>query len=98
MMIGSDSGRASVMSSSHSLQNPKLTSTVDALQQGPRPLPFFLQMAQHEAGDDHARLARILSGLRKFQTTSRPPAPAPMPVAASAGRARLFDFGGDGPA
>lgn len=55
-------------------------------------------MAQHEAGDDRARLAQILSGLRKFQAAERPPPPPPVPVVASAGRARLFDYGGPGPA
>src|SRR3546814_13405879 len=75
MMTGSDSGRASVMSSSDSLESSKLTPTLVALQQGPRPLPFFLQMAQHETTGDAARLAHILAGLRAFQAAARPPPP-----------------------
>src|SRR3546814_2848294 len=95
MMMEADSGRASVMSSSDSLESVKVTSTLDALQQGPRPLPLFLQMAQHEAGGDRARLSRILAGLRAFQAAERPPPPPSPPVAARAGNARLLDFGGD---
>src|SRR3546814_12890838 len=75
MMMESDSGRASVMSSSDSLESVKVTSTLDALQQGPRPLPLFLQMAQNEAGGERARLSRILAGLRAFQAAERPPPP-----------------------
>lgn len=55
-------------------------------------------MAQHEAKGDAARLAHILAGLRAFQAAARPPAPPDVPVVASAGRARLLDFGGKGPA
>src|SRR3546814_1297771 len=47
---------------------------------------------------DAARLAHILAGLRAFQAAARPPAPPDVPVVASAGRARLLDFGGKGPA
>src|SRR3546814_5580663 len=86
------------MSSSDSLESSKLTPTLVALQQGPRPLPFFLQMAQHETTGDAARLAHILAGLRAFQAAARPPAPPDVPGVASAGRARLLDFGGKGPA
>src|SRR3546814_1836292 len=55
-------------------------------------------MAQHETTGDAARLAHILAGLRAFQAAARPPAPPDVPVVASAGRARLLDFGGKGPA
>src|SRR3546814_10673700 len=72
MMTGSDSGRASVMSSSDSLESSKLKPTLVALQQGPRPLPFFLKMAQHETTGDAARLAHILAGLSAFQAAPRP--------------------------
>ena len=98
MMIGSDSLLASVIGSSDSLENAKLASTLDALQQGPRPLPLFLQLAQQETAGDAARLRNILAGLRKLQEAPAPPAPPPPPVIASAGRARLFDYGGTGPA
>src|SRR3546814_12188219 len=55
-------------------------------------------MAQHETTGDAARLAHILAGLRAFQAAARPPAPPDVPVVASAGRARLLDFGGKGSA
>src|SRR3546814_7207737 len=50
------------------------------------------------SGGDRARLSRILAGRRAFQAAERPPPPPSPPVAARAGNARLFDFGGDGPA
>src|SRR3546814_20002345 len=55
-------------------------------------------MAQHETTGDAARLAHILAGLRALQADARPPAPPDVPVVASAGSARLLDFGGKGPA
>src|SRR3546814_2488968 len=96
MMTGSDSGRASVMSSSDSLESSKLTPTLVALKQGRRPLPFFLQMAQHETTGDAARLPHIFAGLRAFRAPARPPAQPAVPVVPSAGRAGLWDFGGKG--
>src|SRR3546814_17166450 len=98
MMTGSESGRASVMSSSDSLESSKLTPTLVALQQGPRPPPFFLQMAQHETPGDAARLAHILAGLRALQAAARPPTPPDVPVVSRSGRARPLDVGGKGPA
>src|SRR3546814_6321269 len=86
------------MSSSDSLESSKLTPTLVALQQGPRPLPFFLQMAQHETTGDAAPRAHILACPRAFQAAARPPAPPDVPVVASPGRARLLDCGGKGPA
>lgn len=38
-----------------------------------------------------------LAGLKAYQHAERLPRPAPMPAVATAGRARLLDYGGDGP-
>lgn len=43
-------------------------------------------------------MAAALAGLKAYQHAERPPAPPAVPVAAEAGRARLLDYGGDGPA
>ncbi|WP_246263422.1 alpha/beta fold hydrolase [Parasphingopyxis algicola] len=43
-------------------------------------------------------MAAALAGLTAYQQAERPPASPPVPVAAEAGRARLLDYGGDGPA
>lgn len=39
-----------------------------------------------------------LAGLKAYQEATRPPAISPAPIAAETGRARLFDYGGNGPA
>lgn len=39
-----------------------------------------------------------LAGVKAYQQARRTPRPGPMPAVASAGRARLLDYGGDGPA
>jgi polyhydroxyalkanoate synthase len=67
---------------------------------GPHPLPLFLSMAARACGDDRARLASVLEGVRRYQQA---PKPAPMPtlkVVASRGGARLLAVGGpaDAPA
>lgn len=43
-------------------------------------------------------MAAALDGLKAYQEAERPPPPPAVPVAARAGRARLLDYGGDGPA
>ncbi|MGP1282689.1 MAG: alpha/beta fold hydrolase [Parasphingopyxis sp.] len=43
-------------------------------------------------------MAAALAGLKAYQHAERPPAPPAVPVVAEAGRARLLDYGGDGPA
>lgn len=45
---------------------------------GPHPLPLFLATITHVCGDDRARLARILSGLARYQSAPQPP-PRPKP-------------------
>lgn len=74
-----------------------VASTVGAAQHRPRPLPLFLSMLRSETDGAPDRLAAALQGLRRYQQAVRPPAPAPMPVVASVGRARVRDYGGDGP-
>ncbi|MEM8695026.1 MAG: alpha/beta hydrolase [Pseudomonadota bacterium] len=43
-------------------------------------------------------MAAALAGLKAYQEAERVPSPPAAPVAAAAGRARLLDFGGNGPA
>ena len=43
-------------------------------------------------------MAAALDGLKAYQEAERPPPPPNVPVAAQVGRARLLDYGGDGPA
>ena len=54
-------------------------------------------MLRSEMGDDPARIAAALSGLRAYQTAARPPSLPPPPVIGRVGRASLRDYGGDGP-
>lgn len=63
----------------------------------PRPLPLFLAMvhAQHQKNPELAR--RALDGLRKLQHSGYTRARPGLPIAAQAGRAALYDYGGDGP-
>lgn len=65
---------------------------------GPHPLPLFLKMVRDACGDDTARLAQVLAGLRAYQdfpaTRSLPPAPE----IARIGAVTLRDYGGAGPA
>jgi len=55
-------------------------------------------MLRSETTDDPDRTAAALRGLRLYQQADRPAPPDPMPVIARAGRARLRDYGGGGPA
>jgi polyhydroxyalkanoate synthase len=67
---------------------------------GPHPLPLFLSMAARACGDDRARLAAVLEGVRRYQQAPKPaPMPTMEPVAARGG-ARLLAVGGpaDAPA
>lgn len=43
-------------------------------------------------------MVAALAGLKAYQEADRVPAPPNVPVAAEAERARLLDYGGDGPA
>lgn len=54
-------------------------------------------MLRSETAEEPERTAAALKGLRAYQRAERHPAPPPMPVAATAGRARVHDYGGDGP-
>lgn len=74
-----------------------LTSFHSASQQGPRPLPLFLQLLRNETAASPERRAAALAGLRAYQAAERPPERVPPPAIAEAGRARLRDYGGSGP-
>lgn len=81
-------------------ENQSLAPNPVALQQkyGPRPLPLFLELVARECGGDAARVAAVMQGLRRFETAQRLPPRALAPVVANAGRVKLRDFGGSGPA
>jgi len=67
-----------------------------ASQQGPRPLPLFLELLRSETAASPERRAAALAGLRAYQEARRP-APRPArPAIAQAGRATLRDYGGNG--
>lgn len=68
-----------------------------ALQHGPRPLPLFLAMLRSENAASSERQAAALAGLAAYQDAPRPPRPRPAPARFRKGRARLRDYGGDGP-
>ena len=53
-------------------------------------------MLRSETEGDPDRMAAALAGLRAYQAAERPAPPPRMPVAASAGRAVLRDYGGEG--
>jgi polyhydroxyalkanoate synthase subunit PhaC len=80
-------------------ENQSLAPNLVALQQkyGPRPLPLFLELVAPECGGDAARIAAVMQGLRTFEAAERLPPRALAPMVASVGRAKLRDFGGDGP-
>lgn len=80
-------------------ENPSLAPNSVALQhkRGPRPLPLFLELAARECGGDAARAAAVMKGLRTFETAERLLPRALAPARATAGRAKLRDFGGSGP-
>ena len=67
-----------------------------ASQQGPRPLPLFLELLRSETAASPDRRAAALAGLRAYQQAPRPAPRAPMPALAKAGRAVLRDYGGSG--
>lgn len=75
-----------------------LTSFHSAPQQGPRPLPLFLHLLRSETAASPERRAAALAGLAAYQQAPRPPGRVPPPAIAAAGRARLRDYGGTGPA
>lgn len=54
-------------------------------------------MLRSETAENPARMADALKGLRAYQQAQRHPAPAPMPIVATAGRAKVRDYGGEGP-
>ncbi len=71
-----------------------------AMGRGPHPLPLFLALAARQAGEDRARLAAILAGLKRYQEVARTdPMPA-FPVIGRLGGVRLLRVGGpdSGPA
>lgn len=67
-----------------------------APQQGPRPLPLFLELLRSETAASPERRAAALAGLRAYQQAPRPAPRPPMPEVARAGRATLRDYGGSG--
>lgn len=74
-----------------------LTLFHSASQHGPRPLPLFLALLRSETATSPERKLAALAGLRAYQEAKRPAARTLPPVIASAGRAKLHDYGGDGP-
>jgi polyhydroxyalkanoate synthase len=80
-------------------EKQSLAPNLVALQQkyGPRPLPLFLELVARESGNDRARVAAVMEGLRAFETAARLPPRALAPIIESVGRAKLRDFGGNGP-
>lgn len=73
-----------------------LTRFFSASQQGPRPLPLFLELLRSETAASPDRRAAALAGLAAYQAAKRPAPLAPKPAIASAGRATLRDYGGHG--
>jgi len=73
-----------------------LTRFFSASQQGPRPLPLFLELLRSETAASPDRRAAALAGLAAYQTAKRPTPLAPKPAIAGAGRATLRDYGGHG--
>ncbi|KQN26860.1 poly-beta-hydroxybutyrate polymerase [Sphingomonas sp. Leaf33] len=53
-------------------------------------------MLRSETAQDPDRRAAALRGLARYQSALRPPRPAAMPAVATAGRAALRDYGGQG--
>jgi polyhydroxyalkanoate synthase subunit PhaC len=80
-------------------ENQSLAPNLVALQQkrGPRPLPLFLELVARECCGDAARIAAVMQGLRAFEAAERLPPRALASVIANVGRAKLRDFGGNGP-
>lgn len=80
-------------------ENPSLAPNLGALQHkyGPRPLPLFLDLVARECAGDMTRIAAVMAGLRKFESTPRQTPRLTAPVAARSGRVQLRDLGGTGP-
>lgn len=68
-----------------------------APQHGPRPLPLFLDLLRTQTAAFPERQAAALRGLARYQEAPRAHRPAQLPAIATAGRARLLDYGGQGP-
>lgn len=64
---------------------------------GPHPLPIFLETVARACGDDRARLADVLAGLRRYQDAPVTVGRAARPVVGRVGGVMLRDFGGAGP-
>ena len=60
-------------------------------------MPLFLSLLRSETAASPERRAAALAGLKAYQEAERPSARALKPVIATAGRARLRDYGGSGP-
>lgn len=58
---------------------------------------MFLSLLRSETAASPARMRDALTGLRLYQTASRPAPLEPMPLAATVGRATLRDYGAAGP-
>lgn len=68
------------------------------MQHKPRPLPLFLELLRSETAQSPDRMAAALQGLRAYQSAKRGVAAPEKPVVAQVGRAKLLDYGGEGPA
>lgn len=78
------------------MSEANLTPFLDAPQHGPRPLPLFLDLLRESTAANPDARRRALAGLKRYQDAPRPPARLPKPVIATAGRASLHDYGGEG--
>jgi len=67
------------------------------VQQGPRPLPLFLDLLRSETAASPERRVAALAGLRAYQQADRGPARTLAPAITTVGRASLRDYGGNGP-
>ncbi len=70
--------------------------TIGARDRGPHPLPVFLDTVAKVCGGDHARLARVLAGLRRYQDSPPPLVRAERPAVAWSGGVSLRDHGTGG--
>ena len=73
------------------------TAQTSAPQHGPRPLPLFLDMLRSETAASPERLPAVLEGLRRYQEAPRGRVRRAMPARFRKRRARLRDYGGEGP-
>ncbi|WP_256213252.1 alpha/beta hydrolase [Sphingobium sp. YR768] len=81
------------MDSSPTPEHIALAQAVAAPQHGPRPLPLFLNILWRETQDDPELRRRAFIGLRKYQEAQRPPPAPPGHCVATAGPARLLQYG-----